>query len=101
MRRRFQAKDMTSRTQRVCWKASGFLKNVLASQNARRLDRQRFGPECEQVLRGIAGQDDWLAEQFADYQAQHLGTLIPKGNDRKTMTERITGHTPGLLGLRT
>ena len=67
---------MTSLSQRIYWKTPYFFKNRLASWNARRLSRERFGPDYEQILREIASHDKWTPEQFAEYQCQELRKLL-------------------------
>lgn len=67
---------MNSIVQKIYWKAPCFVKNWMASFNARKLDRERHGPIFEQVLDEIAQRDKWSAEQFLEYQRQQLCSLI-------------------------
>lgn len=67
---------MASLKERVYWRAPGFLKSLLVSWHVRRLDRERFGPAYEEVLRDIATRDCWSAQQFAEYQRRQLVAVV-------------------------
>lgn len=67
---------MTPVIQKMYWKCPYFVKNRLASMNARKLDRQRHGRDYEQIISEIRQRDKWSAEQFAEYQCRQLQSLI-------------------------
>jgi len=67
---------MVSLRHRLYWKAPPFVKNWLASWNARNLDAERYGPEREEILRQIAEHDQWSAAQFVEYQRRELRELV-------------------------
>src|SRR3972149_6430394 len=67
---------MASLKERIYWKTPYFFKNWLASWNARRLNRERFGPDYEQILCEIAAHDRGVPEQFAEYQCRELRKLL-------------------------
>ena len=67
---------MSSLRQKIYWKAPYFIKNWMASINARRLDRERYGPAFRQVLEEITERDDWSMEQFLEYQRRQLCSLV-------------------------
>ena len=67
---------MSSLKQKLYWKAPFFVKNWMASFNAKKLDRERHGPIFQQVLDKIAEHDKWSAKQFFEYQCQQLCSLI-------------------------
>lgn len=48
----------------------------MASINAWKLDRQRYGREYQQIIDEIAEHDKWSAEKFLEYQSQQLCSLI-------------------------
>ena len=58
------------------WKAPYFLKNWLASLNARKLDFSRYGLAYERIVSEIAEHDRWSPEKFIEYQRQELHSLI-------------------------
>lgn len=62
--------------QKIYWKTPYFLKKWMASMNARRLDRVRYGPAYEQTLVEIGEHDKWSTEQFLEYQRRQLQSLI-------------------------
>ncbi|MCK4660792.1 MAG: phenylacetate--CoA ligase family protein [Phycisphaerae bacterium] len=66
---------MASIREKVYWKAPYFAKNWMASWNARRLNRERFGPDYEQALREIAERDKWAPAQFEEHQRRELQKL--------------------------
>ncbi len=67
---------MTPLIQKLYWKCPCFVKNRLASINARKLERQRYGRDYEQIISEIKQRDKWSAEQFAEYQCRQLQSLI-------------------------
>ncbi len=67
---------MASLKEKIYWKMPFFCKNWMASWNARRLNRERFGPDYDRALQEIAEHDNWSAEQFVDYQRRELCSLI-------------------------
>lgn len=62
--------------QRAYWLAPYFLKRWMASWNARRLDRQRYGPEYDAVLAELEGRNAWSAERFAGCQNEALRRIV-------------------------
>jgi len=60
----------------IYWRLPHFLKNVAASVNAGKLDRERHGVEFEQILQEIAEHDKWSREQFYEYQCHELRSLL-------------------------
>ncbi len=67
---------MSSLLQKLYWIAPYPVKNWMASANARKLDRQRYGPEFEQIIDKIAEHDKWSTERLLEYQCQQLRSLI-------------------------
>ncbi|MCD6393908.1 MAG: phenylacetate--CoA ligase family protein [Planctomycetes bacterium] len=67
---------MSSLKEKIYWKMPGFAKNWLASAQARKLDRQRFGPDYDRALEEIAAHDKWTAGQFVEYQNKKLAELV-------------------------
>ncbi|MCK4660793.1 MAG: phenylacetate--CoA ligase family protein [Phycisphaerae bacterium] len=67
---------MAGLRQKLYWKAPYFVKTCMASWNARRLGRERFGADYARVLSEIADHDKWSPAQFAEYQQVELGKLI-------------------------
>lgn len=52
------------------------MKTWLASRNARRLDRERYGPDYDRQLRAIAERDRWSGERFAAFQREALCDVV-------------------------
>ena len=67
---------MSSLKEKIYWKTPCFAKKWLASAHARKLDRQRFGPDYDRTLEEIAAHDKWTARQFVEYQNKKLGELV-------------------------
>ncbi|MHC4160103.1 MAG: phenylacetate--CoA ligase family protein, partial [Planctomycetota bacterium] len=67
---------MGSLQQELYWNAPYFIKEWMASLNARKLDRQRYGPEYYQILDQIAEHDNWTTDLFSEYQRCQLQSLI-------------------------
>lgn len=80
---------MASFQQQIYWRSPYFLKRWLASANSWRLDRWRYGPAYEQVLRDIAGREGWSARQFADYQCKMLREVIRQAAQRVPHYRRV------------
>jgi len=67
---------MASLGQKLYWKAPYFVKCWMASWNARRLDRWRYGAEYKRLLDEISRRDAWTPQQFRDYQNQQLCEVV-------------------------
>lgn len=67
---------MSPLLQNIYWKAPYFIKNWMASINARKLDKWRFGKEFEQICAELKERENWSADQFAEYQAKQLSAII-------------------------
>lgn len=65
-----------SLAQRIYWKTPYRVKCWIASWEARRQDRVRFGPDYERALRELAQREDWTAEQFAEHRDARLCEMI-------------------------
>jgi len=67
---------MASLGQKLYWKAPYSAKCWMASWNARRLGRWRYGPEYEKLLKDIARRDAWTPQQFRDYQDRQVREIV-------------------------
>lgn len=67
---------MSSLMQQIYWKAPYFIKNWMASINAKKLDKWRFGKDFEQVCAELKEHENWSKEQFDDYQSKQLSVMI-------------------------
>lgn len=67
---------MAAWQQNLYWRAPYFLKCWLASANARRLDRWRYGPAYAQILEEITSRETWTAAHFTAYQHECMRELL-------------------------
>lgn len=73
----------------IYWKAPYFVKNWMASINARKLDKWRFGKDFQRVFTQLKEHDSWSADQFAEYQAKQLCEIIRNAADKVPHYRRI------------
>jgi phenylacetate-CoA ligase len=67
---------MNTLLQSFYWNCPSCLQNAMASLNAGKLERLRFGRDYEKIMREIAERDAWRPDQFTEYQRQELTRLI-------------------------
>jgi len=67
---------MGASKQGIYWAAPYAVKCRLASWQARRLERWRYGEAYERLCREIAQRDTWTAEQFTACQRQRLAEVL-------------------------
>jgi phenylacetate-CoA ligase len=79
----------SSLAQRLYWNAPYGLKCRLASWNAWRLDRQRYGPAYRRHLESIAEHDRWAANRFAEFQEAALVELVRQAGERVPYYRRL------------
>lgn len=85
---------MPSLKEKIYWSTPYFVKRHLASLHSRSLDRQRFGPEYENVLKEIAEHDKWTPQQFEEYQNQKFHELIIHASANVPFYRKLNADMP-------
>jgi len=80
---------MASLAQRIYWWAPYFAKCWMASLNARRQDRWRYGASHESMVPGILERANWPAERMAEYRDEQLRKMIRHAADRVPYYQKL------------
>jgi phenylacetate-CoA ligase len=80
---------MASLQQQIYWRSPYFLKRWLASANARRQDRERYGPAYDRHVADAMEHGRWTAERHAEHQRKALRELISQAATRTPYYRRV------------
>ncbi len=71
---------MSSLIQKIYWRLPSYFKNVVASVNAIKLDKERYNKHFYEISKQIVLHNTWSSGQFKNYQVERLGEVIKRAS---------------------